>query len=297
MRVFVTGATGFIGQIVVRELLQAGHRVLGLARSDAAADTLARVGIDVHRGDLYNADDLAATASECDGVIHTAFIHDFSQWAASIETDRRVVEAMIGALEGSGKPLVIASGTAMLAHGKLGKESDTHAPDQLTARRGATETIVLSAAQRGVRGVTVRLSPSVHGAGDHGFVPRLVAIAKEKGFSAYIGQGDNRWPAVHRSDAARLFRLALEHAEPGTAVHAVAEEGVPMRDIATTIGKGLGLPVQSISADEAQAHFDWLAPFVGIDNPTSSRHTRETLKWRPEGPGLLEDIRENGYLA
>lgn len=296
MRVFVTGATGFIGQIVVRELLQAGHNVLGLARNDAAADTLARVGIDVHRGDLNDAQDLAAAARTCDGVIHTAFIHDFANWHASIATDRHVVESFINALEGSGKPLVIASGTAMLPHGRLGTEHDTYAPDAMTSPRGATEAVVLSAAQRGVRGIAVRLSPTVHGAGDHGFVPRLVQIAKDKGVAAFVGEGANRWPAVHRFDAAKLFRLAFESGKAGTPVHAVGEEGVPMRDIMTAIGEGLGLPVKSIAPAEVEAHFGWIGPFAMIDNPTSSRMTQDNLNWRPEGIKLLDDIRAN-YLG
>ena len=295
MRVFVTGATGFIGSAIVQELIGAGHRVLGLVRSDEAAGALARLGVEAHRGDLSDIDSLGAGARACEGVIHTAFIHDFTQFAANVETDRRAVEALAGALEGSGKPLVIASGTLMVSSGRPATEQD--APPSLDAPRAASEAMVLAASGRGVRGSVVRLPPTVHGAGDHGFVPRLIAAAREKGVSPYVGDGANRWPAVHRLDAARVFRLALESAEPGTRVHAVAEEGVPMRAIAEAIGAGLGVPVRSLTPDEAPAHFDFLAMFVGTDNPTSSALTRSALGWRPQGPDLLTDLRDSGYFA
>jgi nucleoside-diphosphate-sugar epimerase len=295
MRVFVTGATGFIGSAIVQELIGAGHRVLGLVRSDEAAGALARLGVEAHRGDLSDIDSLGAGARACEGVIHTAFIHDFTQFAANVETDRRAVEALAGALEGSGKPLVIASGTLMVSSGRPATEQD--APPSLDAPRAASEAMVLAASGRGVRGSVVRLPPTVHGAGDHGFVPRLIAAAREKGVSPYVGAGANRWPAVHRLDAARVFRLALESAEAGTRVHAVAEEGVPMRAIAEAIGAGLGVPVRSLTPDEAPAHFDFLAMFVGTDNPTSSALTRSALGWRPQWPDLLTDMRDNGYFA
>jgi nucleoside-diphosphate-sugar epimerase len=296
MRVFVTGATGFIGTAIVRELLEEGHEVLGLARNDAAAETLASAGVGVQRGDLADIESLAAGARACEGVIHTAFNHDWSvPREAAAETDRRGVEAMAEALAGSGKPLVIASGTALLAPGRKGTEED--APPSATTLRAASEAAVLAAAGRGVRGSIVRLPPTVHGAGDHGFVPMLIATARRTGTSAFIGDGANRWPAVHRLDAARLFRLGLEKAAPGARLHAVAEEGVPMREIAETIGAGLGVPVRSFTQEEAAAHFDWMAHFVGIDNPTSSDLTRSSLGWSPEGPELLADMRENGYFS
>ncbi|MCY1043897.1 SDR family oxidoreductase [Corallococcus sp. bb12-1] len=297
MRVFVTGATGFIGTAIVRELRTAGHEVLGLARSGASADTLARAGIQAHRGELSDTASLVAGARACEGVIHTAFIHDFSQYAAAAETDRRAVEALAGALEGSGKPFVSTSGTAMLAPGRLGTEADAPSPGSAAGPRAATEAIVMEAARRGVRASVVRLPPSVHGAGDHAFVPALIDIARRTGVSAYIGEGANRWPAVHRLDVARLFRLALERATPGTRLHGVAEEGIPLRALAEAIGAGLGVPVRGIAADEARTHFDWLAGFVAIDNPTSSAITRDTLGWSPQEPDLRTDMRDNGYFT
>lgn len=297
MRVFLTGATGFIGSVVVGELLTAGHQVVGLARNDGAADKLAQLGVEAHRGHLSDIESLAAGARGCDGVIHMAFIHDFSAYAASVETDRRAIAALADALEGSGKPLVITSGTALLPPGRLGTEHDEPMPGHPLGHRGASEQTALAAAARGVRAIVVRLPPSVHDAGDHGFVPALIAIARRTGVSAYIEDGANRWPAVHRLDAARLFRLALEQAAPGTRLHGAAEEGVPMREIAGTIGEGLGVPVRSISKGEAPAHFDWLGGFVGVDNPTSSAFTRDALGWRPEHAGLLTDMRESGYFS
>ena len=299
MRVFVTGATGFIGSAIVGELLTAGHQVIGLARSAAAADTLAGLAVEAHRGELSDTESLAAGARACDGVIHTAYNHDWSTpREAASETDRRAVEALAGALEGSGKPFVVASGTlmlAMLAPGRIATEADLHASAAIP--RAASELAVQAAAGRGVRASVVRLPPTVHGAGDHGFVPTLIDIARRTGISAFVGPGANRWPAVHRLDAARLFRLALEQAAPGARLHGVAEEGVPMRAIAQTIGTALGLPVQSLTEDEARAHFAWLAPFVAMDNPTSSALTRTSLGWRPQGPELLTDMRDSGYFS
>jgi nucleoside-diphosphate-sugar epimerase len=299
MRVFLTGATGFIGSAIVGELLTAGHQVIGLARSDAAADTLARRGVGAHRGELSDTDSLAGGARACDGVIHTAYDHDWSTpREAASETDRRAVEALAGALEGSGKPFVVASGTlmlALLAPGRIATEADAHATAAIP--RAASELAVQAAAGRGVRASVVRLSPTVHGAGDHGFVPTLIDIARRTGISAFVGDGANRWPAVHRLDAARLFRLALEKAVPGARLHGVAEEGVPMRAIAQTIGTALGLPVKSLGENEAQAHFDWLAPFVATDNPTSSALTRSALGWRPQEPELLTDMMASGYFS
>lgn len=294
MRVFVTGATGFIGQAVVQELITAGHAVLGLARSDAAVAALQQAGSAVHRGDLSDPESLVAGARACDGVIHLAFIHDFNAHLAAVETDRLAVAAMIDALAGSQKPLVIASGTALAASGRIATETDP--PNPAVSPRALTENLVTDAAARGVRGSVMRLSPSVHGRGDHGFVPILIAKARETGISAFIGDGANRWPAVHRADAARLFRLALEQAPAGTRLHAAAEEGIAFRAIAETIGAGLGLPVRSISPDEAPTHFGWMARFAAIDGPASSAGTRAAFGWQPAGPGLLQDMREGGYF-
>lgn len=296
MRVFLTGATGFIGSAIVQELLSAGHEVLGLARSDAAADTLARLGAQAHRGELADTAGLAAAARACDGVIHTAFIHDFSAHAAAAETDRQAVTAMLDALEGSGKPLVATSVTVLAAHAHPATE-DIPVPEASPNPRAKAEAMVLAAAGRGVRASVVRLPPSVHGAGDYGFVPMLVRIARSKGVSAFIGEGMNRWPAVHRLDAARLFRLALESALPGGRLHAVAEEGLALRTIAEAIGAGLGVPARGITADEAQGHFDWLARFVATDNPSSSALTRASLGWQPREADLLADMRDGGYFS
>jgi nucleoside-diphosphate-sugar epimerase len=294
MRVFVTGATGFVGTAVVRELTTAGHQVLGLARSDAGAEALKQAGVEVHRGELTDTASLVAGALACEGVIHTAFIHDFSKFMENVEIDRVAVAAMAGALEGSGKPFVVTSGAAMVARDRVSTEYDVPAPG---VPRGASEAIVEAASGRGLRSSVVRLAPSVHGAGDHGFVPQLIAIARAKGFAAYVGDGANRWPAVHRLDAARLYRLALEKAPPGARLHGVAEEGVPMRAIAETIGAGLGLPVRGLDEAAAAEHFGWFLRFVALDFPTSSALTRASLGWRPEGPDLLRDMRESGYFA
>jgi nucleoside-diphosphate-sugar epimerase len=298
MRVFVTGATGFIGSAIVGELREAGHDVLGLARSDASADQLESIGVAVHRGDLTDVESLSAGAGACDAVIHTAFIHDFSRHVENTAIDRRAPEAMTGVLEGTGKPLLAASGTAMLPSGRTVTEEDTPAPDNPAAHRARSDEVVLRAAERGVRSAIVRLPPTVHGAGDHGFVPRLIEIARRTGTAAYVGEGANRWPAVHRLDAARLFRLALEKEEPGARWHAVAEEGVPMRAIAETIAQGLGLPVRRLGPEEARAHFgDFLGAFIALDTPASSAFTRETLGWSPREIGLIQDMRENGYFS
>jgi nucleoside-diphosphate-sugar epimerase len=292
MRVFLTGATGFIGSAIVPELLGAGHEVLGLARSDDAEKALAGLGVKAHRGELADTESLAAAARACDGVIHTAYIHDFSQYAANAQIDRLALEAMAGALEGTGKPLVAASGTLMVSPGRTAMETDP-------AAEGSPRfsEVMLSFAERGVRASVVRLSPTVHGRGDKGFIPQLIDIARRTGFAAFIGDGANRWPAVHRLDAARLFRLALEKAAPGARLHGVGEEGIAMRDIAQTIGEGLGVPVRGLSAEEAPAHFDWMAMFVGFDSPASNAITRESLGWRPEQPRLLADMRDGGYFG
>jgi nucleoside-diphosphate-sugar epimerase len=296
MRVFVTGATGFIGQAIVYELSVAGHSVLGLARSKAAAEALVRIGVEAHRGDLSNLSSLANAARACDGVIHTAFIHEFSAYAAAAEIDRQAVAAIAAALEGSGKPFVSTSGTALLAPGRVGTEEDDPASGSAAAPRAASETAVLTAATHGVRTSIVRLPPSVHDIGDHGFVPALIDVARRTGVSAFVGDGANRWPAVHRRDAARLYRLALERAAPGSRLHGVAEEGVALRAIAQMIGERLGIPVRSITESDASRHFDWMARFVAIDNPASSAITRETLRWRPQEPDLLTNMRNSAYF-
>ena len=300
MRVFVTGSTGFIGTAVVQELIRAGHTVLGLARSDASAQKLTQAGADVHRGSLTDADSLAAGARDADGVIHLAFDHELmaqGAWADAADIDRQVTTAMTDALTGTDKPFVLTSGTGLLAFtfgpGHVGTEDETPAAG---LPRAASEAAALKAAGQGVRSSIVRLPPSVHGAGDQiGFVPILIDAARRTGFSAYVGDGDNRWPAVHRLDAARLFRLALEKAAPGTVLHGVAEEGVLVKSVAEAIGAGLGVPVQSITPDDAAAHFAWFANFAGMDNPSCNARTRELLDWQPQQPGLLTDIHDHYF--
>ncbi|BDA66714.1 hypothetical protein CAL7716_008800 [Calothrix sp. PCC 7716] len=296
MRVFVTGATGFIGSAIVQELINAGHQVLGLARSDAAADALAQLGVEAHRGALDNLDSLKLGATMSDGVIHTAFIHDFSNYAANGETDKRAVETLSAALAGSGRPLVITSGTAVLPLGRLGTEDEEADPNSTAAPRVASEKVALSMASQGVRASVVRLPPSVHGDGDHGFVPALIAIARSKGVSAYVGDGLNRWPAVHRLDAAHLFRLALEKGEAGARFHGVADEGVPVKQIAEVIGRRLRVPVVAKSPEEATDHFGWLGHFLSVDCPASSALTQERLGWRPRQPALIPDLDRAHYF-
>jgi nucleoside-diphosphate-sugar epimerase len=288
MRVFLTGATGFIGSAILRNLIGAGHQVVGLARSNDAVALLAKSGAEARLGELADIDGLRAGARESDGVIHTAFIHDFSAYAA-----RRAVDALAGALEGSGKPLVIASGTMMVSHARPATEHD--APVSLEVPRAASEERVLTAP--GVRGSVVRLAPSVHDTTRAGLVSAIAELAREKRVAAYVGDGANRWPAVHRLDAARLFCLALERAKAGSRLHAAAEEGIPMRSIAETIGKELGVPVRSMSLEEATALLGPFAFFSTIDNPTSSAITRDSMGWEPREAGLLADMRESEYLS
>lgn len=298
MRVFVTGATGFIGEAIARELIAAGHEVLGLARNEEKAAQLAKAGAEAHIGELTDLGSLAAAARAADGVIHTAFGHDFSKYLENGENDRRAVEAMAKAMEDTGKPLVITSGTTIstLGKGELATEEQPAIAESPSGVRAPSEHVLAEYAMRGVRGVAVRLPPSVHDDGDHGFVPALIEVARKTGIAAYIGDGANRWPAVHRLDAARLFRLALESA-PAGAVEGAGEEGIPMREIAGIIGDELGVPVRGISANEAEAHFDWMAMFVGIDNPTSTAITRRVTGWEPREKGLLADLREGGYFS
>ncbi|HTX49343.1 MAG TPA: SDR family oxidoreductase [Caulobacteraceae bacterium] len=296
MRVFVTGATGFIGQIVVEDLKAGGHQVVGLARSDEGAAKLAAQGVEVRRGDLSDPRGLAEAARDADGVVHTAFIHDFSKFMENIEIDRIATEAMLDALAGSGKPFVGSSGTAMIAPtGRPGAEQDAAVAEGPAAGRGLTETLTLAAAERGVRSSVVRLAPSVHDVPRQGLVSRLAEIARATGVSGYVGDGANRWPAVHRLDAARLFRLALERAEPGVRLHAVAEEGVPLKAIAEAVGESVGVPARSLAPEAAGEQFGWLAMFVMADTAASSAATQETFGWRPAHPGLLAGIRQGGY--
>ena len=297
MRVFVTGASGFVGSAVVAELTSAGHRVVGLARSDASAAKLTASGADVQRGDLKDLDSLRRGAEASDGVIHCGFIHDFSDFVGSCETDRNAIETFAGALAGSDRPLIVTSGIGFLAQGRLATEKDSVDLETAITPRAASEVLTMAMTSKGVRTSLMRLPPSVHGVGDHhGFVPILIDLARKKGVSAYVGEGANRWPAVHRLDAARLYKLALEKAPAGSKLHAVADEGVPTREIATAIGRHLNLPVVSISPEEAGDHFGWFAMFFGIDAPASSTLTQELMGWSPEQPDLMADINGGSYF-
>jgi nucleoside-diphosphate-sugar epimerase len=295
MRIFVTGSTGFIGSAVVQDLISAGHRVLGLARSDEAAKRLATAGAQVHRGDLEDLDSLRRGAAESDGVIHTGFNHDFSNFKKNTENDRKAIQALGSVLAGSARPLVVTSGIGLLPSGRLATE-ETMPVSPNPNPRVASEEAAREVADRGVYVSVVRLPPSVHGDGDHGFVPILIGIAREKGVSVYIGEGANRWPAVHRLDAARLFRLALEKSAPRAYYHGVAEEGVKFRDIAEIIGRRLNVPVAGKSSEEAASHFAWFAHFAAIDVQASSKHTQEVLGWRPTQPGLIADMDRPSYF-
>ncbi len=296
MRIFVTGATGFIGSAIVQELLGAGHQVGGLARSKESAQSLAAIGVEAHIGTLDDLDSLKRGAAASDGVIHTAFVHDFSAYATAGETDRRAVDALGSALVGSGRPFVITSGITVLTPGRLATETDTLDTNAPSAPRIPSEEVVQALASQGVRASVVRLPPSVHGDGDQAFVPALIGIARTTGISAYVGDGRNRWSSVHRLDAAHLFRLALEQGTAGAAYHGVADEGVPGRDIAEMIGRHLNVPVVAKSTEEAADHFGWLGYFFSVDCPASSTLTQQWLGWQPNQPSLLTDLDRGHYF-
>lgn len=296
MRVFVTGATGFVGSAIVQELLDAGHQVLGLARSEASAAQLKAVGADVHYGSLTDLDSLKQGVDAADAVIHTAFIHDFSKFAENCETDRGVIEAMGDVLQGTSKPLIITSGTGILSLGRLVLETDLANAETTQTPRKASEEAAAAAAARGVKVSVVRLPPSVHDANDHGFVPLLINLAREKGLAAYVDDGSNRWPAVHRLDAALLYRLILEKNAPPAIYHAVGEEGIPFRDITAIIGKHLDIPVVSKTGQEAADYFGWFLYFASLNTPASSEWTRSVLGWEPTHRGLLQDVDSETYF-
>ncbi|NED10391.1 SDR family oxidoreductase [Streptomyces sp. SID9124] len=304
MRVFITGASGWIGSAVVPELVEAGHQVVGLARSEASAEALAAAGAEVRRGSLDDLDVLREAAADADGVLHLAFKHDIAfsgDFQGATDADRRAIDAFGDALAGSGKPFVIASGLLGLAPGRVATEEDGQAADPEAPAGGPggrqdNARATLALASRDVRSSVVRLPPTVHGDGDQGFVASLIANARDKGVSGYVGDGSQRWPAAHRSDAAHLFRLALENAPAGTTLHAAAEEGVELRSVAETVGRHLGVPVVSVAPEDAAGHFGWLGAMVSLDSPASSALTRERFGWKPAGPGLVEDLDQGHYF-
>ncbi len=294
MRIFLTGATGFIGSRIARELADAGHRVLGMTRSDAGAAALAAAGVEAYRGTLEDPDSLRAGAAQADAVIHTAFDHDFSRFAANCAKDHAAIRALGEALKGTDRPLLITSGTGMgSAEPGLPATEDVLNLEHPNPR-SASERSGLQLLDAGIHVVVVRL-PQVHDTARQGLVTPFIQISRQRGVAAYVGDGSNRWPAAHVLDVARLYRLALEHGAPGTRYHAVAEEGIPVRQIAEAVGAGLGVPVRSIAADEAGAHFGWLGAFAALDLPAASTWTRDALDWHPDGPGLLADLRHMDY--
>ncbi|MGN7800276.1 SDR family oxidoreductase [Leifsonia sp. 22587] len=296
MRVFVTGASGWIGSAVVSELVAGGHEVVGLARSDRSAEAVRSAGAETVRGDLDTLDVLASTAASSDAVVHLAFKHDFSDYAASGRTERAVMETFLDVLDGSGKPLLFASGVALISPGRVVTEEDGSPFSGPDAPRGGVEPLALGAVDRGIRPVALRFAPTVHGDGDHGFMAELVRVARATGVAGYVGDGSGRWPAVHRSDAGRLVALALAQPDAARVVHAVAEEGVPSRAIAEAIGRGADVPVASIDPAEVESHFGWIGAFFGLDIPASSALTRQRLGWEPVGPTLLEDLATPSYF-
>ena len=296
MRVFVTGASGWIGSAVVPELLAAGHHVVGLARSDESAARIVAAGAEPHAGSLDDLESLRSAAAAADAVIHLGFKHDFSDMPGAWATERAVVQTFLDTLEGSERPFLLASGTAGLAPGSVVTERVPSLATGPGSPRGGGENLALDYATRGVRSVALRFAPTVHGEGDHGFVATLSGVAREKGVAGYVGDGSNLWPAVHRRDAARLVALALDSAPAGTVVHAIGEEGVPTRAIAEALGRGRGVPAASIAPDDVDAHFGWIGRFFALDIPSSSALTRELLGWEPREQGILADI-EAGYYT
>jgi nucleoside-diphosphate-sugar epimerase len=296
MKVFMTGASGWIGSAVARELLSEGHEVTGLARSERSEAALRAAGVEPLRGGLDDLDVLRAGAEPADAVIHLGFKHDFSDVAGAGRSERAAVEAFGDVLAGSGRALLVAAGIALIAPGRVVTEEDSSSHEGAAAPRGGSERLALDLAARDVRSVALRFAPTVHGTGDQGFVRVLVETARSRGVSGYIGDGSHHWPAVHRDDAARLVRLALDGAAAGSVVHAVAEEGVATRAIAEAIGEGLGVPVASVAPDAAAEHFGWIATFFGLDVRASSALTRERFGWTPTGPTLLDDLAETSYF-
>lgn len=297
MRVFVTGASGFVGSAVVQELIATGHHVLGMVRSEAAAEKLRAAGAEVYRGDLYDLESIRSGVTGCDAVIHTAFDHDFSKFKANCETDRKVIGALASALAGSSRPLVITSGIGALGgFDRVVTEDDQAKAGSDKSPRIASEEAAQAAAALGVNTYIMRLPPTVHGRGDHGFVPMIIAMAREKRVSAYLGEGNNCWPAVHRFDAAALYRLIVEQTPALKVFHAVAEEGIRFKEIATAIGEGLNVPAEGKSGDEAAAHFTWFIHFAGMDCAASSAKSRAATGWQPKETGLIADMKNNGYF-